>query len=196
MKHILVFLLLFIGFVSVLAQEQQAAKVVHFKKLQDFLPKKTPDGFTAEKPKGSTSTAMGISTSLAEQRFTVQKKEMQKQTDDNGKEQMVETDVTWTIHCQIVDLAGTMQPEQINAMYQIEMNSESDEGSVKSIKIKNKYKGFEKVTSTESDKYCSLEIIIADRFNVSIEGRGFDDVKLLYSVLESIDLAKLEKLKP
>ncbi len=178
------------------AQEQQTVKVVHFKKLQEFLPKKSPDGFTAEKPKGATTTAMGISTSLAEINFSAPKKEKQKQTDDNGKEILVDAEVLWTIHCQIADLAGTMHPEQINALYQMEISGESDEGSVKSIKIKNKYKGYEKVTSTEENKYCSLEIIIADRFNVSIEGRGFDDVKILYSVLDSIDLAKLEKVKP
>lgn len=53
MKSIIAILLICSAFLLVSAQEQQQ-KVVHFKKLQSFLPAKTIEGYTRGKPTGST----------------------------------------------------------------------------------------------------------------------------------------------
>jgi len=197
MKHVLFVIMIVVSVLQLTAQTQTApAKVINFKKLQEFFPAKAPEGFTRQKPKGQTMSSSGMSSSNASIEFTAQKKAKELQTLDDGKQDSVEVEVTWTATIEITDYAG--MGEGMSASLQMiagmEFENETETGYEKSIKFKE-YKGIEKVSSQENSHSCSLQLVVGDRFLVNTQGNGFADVAILRSLLDSMDLKKLENTK-
>ena len=180
-------------FMAVAGLGQQ--KVVHFKKLQEFLPTAAVKDFKREKPTGTTQTAMGMSTSEASVRFTRTVKEMQEMEDEAGKKRKEEVDVTHEITIKISDMSAMPFAVWAMAFQQQDYENETEEGHEKSTTVKEAYKGVEKVQSG-SYRSCQLQFSVGSRFLVEANGSGTDDVKLLYTFVESMDLAKLEKTVP
>lgn len=157
-------------------------KVVHFKKLQELLPTKDFPGVNKRnKPTGNTQTSMGMSTSEASVRYTTEYKEGAPATTEQQK----------SIEVKISDMV--MVPYALMAFnWQQEVENESEEGYEKSVTVKNKYKGKEEGRTGES-KSCKVQFGVAGRFLVEINADGYPDSKILYTVVDAMDLAKLEK---
>ena len=141
-------------------------------------------------------SSSGISTSNALVEFTAQKKIKELQTMDGGKQDSVDVDVTWTASIEITDYAG--MGEGMSASLQMiagmEFENETENGHEKSVTFKN-YKGIEKVSSGENSYSCSIQLVIGNRFLVNANGNGFADVLILQSLLNTMDLKKLEEAK-
>lgn len=175
MKWIIGILLLLAVSLQAGAQEQQR-NVVHFKKLQEFLPSKSMEGFKRTKPIGSTQKMMGMSTSEASVRY-------EKIDDEAGQ----------NIEIKIIDMSMIPLAAWAMAYQQMDYENETEDGYEKSVTVMKKYKGLEKATTADS-KSCSLNFAAGDRFHVEIEGVGFDDVKILYTLVESMKLDALAKV--
>lgn len=174
MKIFSIFLAMIIAFCSISIAQP---KVVHFKKLQEFLPTKDVPGFKRNKPTGGTQTTMGMTTSEAAVRYV-------KAGTDTMQEQ--------TIEIKVSDMA--LMPFAAWAMMyqQQDFENETEEGYEKTVWVKKNYKGVEKSQSGDS-KSCSLNFSVGNRFNVQMEANGFSDAKILTALAESIDLEKLSK---
>lgn len=194
MKQIIIACIFFS--LSLNAQNPSPIKIVHFKELQKCLPVKAPDGFTKEKPKGQTMSTAGISTSNASVEFTAPKVEKQLQTSDDGKQDSVDTDVTWTASIEIIDFAGMGEGmgASLQMMTGVQFENESDGGYEKSVNF-NGYKGIEKSNAEDGSRTCSIQLVVGDRFVVTANGNGFSDVSILQTVLNGTDLKKLAGLK-
>lgn len=166
-------------------------KVVHFKKLQEFLPTISLPGWERGKPRGSTQSAMGMSTSEASISYTGKRKEKQEVEDEAGKKKMEEVEVSTEITVKISDIS-LVPFAAIAFAFQQEFENETEDGYEKSVTIKKTFKGVEKVQKGD-DKSCELNFPVANRFMVEIRGSNIDDVQLLHKLAESMDLAKLEK---
>lgn len=199
MKYLLLVIAIMLCSLQLTAQTQtQPAplKIINFKKLQEFLPAKAPIGFTRQKPKGQTMSSSGISTSSTSVEFNAPKKIKELQTMDDGKQDSVEVDGTWTATIEIADYAG--MGEGMSASLQmiagLEFENETESGHEKSVTFKN-YKGIEKVSSGENSYSCSIQLVVGNRFLVNANGNGFADVLILQSLLNTMDLKKLEETK-
>ncbi len=159
-------------------------KVVHFKKLQECLPARDLSGLKRAKPTGTTQTAMGMSTSEAAVRYA---------RENSGDSDVPDTTQPKTIEVKIADMV--MMPYALMAFgYQQGYENETEDGYEKSVTVKEKYKGLEK-GKTGDYKSCELSFGVANRFIVTIEAHGYPDSKILATVLDAMDLAKLEKLE-
>jgi len=177
---------------TLVAPAQQ--KVVHFKTLQEFLPTMTLPGWERSKPRGSTQSALGLSTSEASVSYSGKRKEKQEVEDEAGKKRTEEVEVGTEITVKITDIS--LVPFAAMAFaFQQDFENETEDGYEKSVTIKKSFKGVEKAQKGDS-KSCELNIQVANRFLVEIRGTGFDDVQLLHKLAESMDLAKLEKTTP
>jgi hypothetical protein len=195
MKHVSVFfLLIFTGLIF--AQDPAPKKVIHFKELQKFLPAKAPEGFTREKPKGQTVTASGVSSSSASVEFTAQKTERQLQTMDDGSQDSVDTEVTWSARVEITDFAGMGDAvvASMQMMAGMEYDNETEFGYERSVTVAG-YKGMEKSNEQEYSRSCELQLAVGTRFIVNSVGSGFANAAILRGLLESMDLKKLEQAK-
>jgi hypothetical protein len=186
MKNLLVFLLMLACSFNVLSAQ---AKAVHFKKLQEFLPTAEIKGFERKKPTGQTQSAMGMTTSEATVRYVEPAKENQ---DDMAEETM---EPTKTIEVSISDISGIPFAAMTAMVYQQDFENETEDGYEKSTVIKTNYRGKETV-STGDYKRCEIEFMVANRFVVKLKAENTDDVKLLYTLIDGIDVAKLEKAQP
>jgi hypothetical protein len=197
MKNIIIGIFIVLSTLQLTAQTvKNPAKVISFKKLQEFLPTKAPAGFTRQKPKGQTMSSAGISSSNATVEFTAPKKITELQTMDDGKQDSVEVDITWTATIEIADFAG-MGEGMASTMQMIsgmEFENETDNGYEKSITF-NDYKGIEKISSEENSNSCSIQLVVGNRFMVSANGNGFADTAILHSLLKTMELKKLEQTK-
>ncbi|MBI2419509.1 MAG: hypothetical protein HYV28_16730 [Ignavibacteriales bacterium] len=174
MKKLILFALAFCFILPLSAQ----IKVISFKKLQPFLPAKEIEGFKRNKPTGETQTVMGFSTSQA----SVNYEKLQKETDTA----FVQVSYKFTI--QDVILYPIMLA-QFN-MYQQNYERETETGYEKAYALKDKFPG--KISVNSSDyKSCKIEAGIGNRFYITGECDGSDDVKLLESLLLTIDFDKL-----
>jgi hypothetical protein len=189
-------LLLVIITLSLFSQNAPAVKTIHFKELQKCLPVKAPEGFVKEKPKGQTMSSSGISSSNASIEFTAPKKEKRLQTSDEGKQDSVDTDVTWTASIEIVDFAGMGEgmAATLQMVAGMQFENESDGGYEKSVTF-NGYKGIEKSNVQDESRTCSLQLVVGDRFIVTANGNGFSDVSILQELISATDLKKLAALK-
>ncbi len=179
------------------AQDQPPApKIINFKKLQEFLPTKAPDGFTRGKPKGQTTSASGFSSSSASVEFSAPKKERQLQTMDDGKQDSVEVDVTWTATAEIFDYAGMGEgmSASLQMLQGMAFENETENGYEKSMTYKT-YKGIEKSSSQDYSKSCSIQLVVGNRFMVNVNGNGFAETAVLQKILDAMDLRKLESAK-
>ncbi len=193
----LLMFMIILMFITILpAQNAKAIKVIPFKELQKILPEKGPEGFIREKPKGQSISSSGISSSSASVEFRIVKMEKQLQTTDDGKQDSVDTEVTWTASVEIVDYAG-MGEGMSGALQMIsgmDFNNETDEGFERSVTY-NGYKGIEKSHSQENSHSCSLQLVVEERFIVTANGSGFADLAILQGLLNMTDLKKLSAMK-
>ena len=156
------------------------AKVVHFKKLQECLPTKELTGLKRNKPTGTTQTSMGMSTSEAAVRYATEA------TEDTTPVQ------SRSIEIKIADMV--MIPYALMAFgYQQDYENESEEGYQKSVLVLKKYKGMEEGKTGDS-KSSKISFGVANRYIVTIDTYGFPDNKILYTLVDAMDLDKLEKL--
>jgi len=146
-------------------------KVIHFKKLQEFLPEKIA-GFERGRPQGSTSTAMGISTSEASVEFYNEESEQ-------------------SISISIADISGTPYAGAAMMYQGMDFETEDEDGYEKTVTLDGGYKAIEKAQTGEY-KSCELDLILDGRFSISVSGNGFDDASILRQAVKGIDLKKLE----
>jgi hypothetical protein len=195
MKYMMFVLTILFAFIAA-AQDAKPSKVIHFKELQKFLPAKAPEGFTREKPKGQTVTASGVSSSSASVEFTAQKTEQQLQTMDDGSQDSVDTEVTWSARVEITDFAGMGDAvvASMQMMAGMEYDNETEFGYERSVTVGG-YKGMEKSNEQEYSRSCELQLAVGTRFIVNSVGSGFANAAILRGLLESMDLKKLEQAK-
>ncbi|MFA6469989.1 MAG: hypothetical protein WCW35_13915 [Bacteroidota bacterium] len=178
------------------ALSQQPPNVVHFKELQKFLPVTAPDGFTRTKPKGQTISNSDITSSVTSVDFTAQKDEKRLQTMEDDTQDSVEVEVHYRVIVEIADYAG--MGEAMTATLQMitgtQFQNETEEGYEKFVTF-NGYKGIEKSHEDPYSKHCSLQLVIGDRFIVTATGKGMTDIPMLQSLLNSMDLKKLQDMK-
>ena len=179
-----------------LSQTPTQQKPIHFKELQKILPMKAPDGFVREKPKGQTASSSGMSTSNASVEFNATKKEKQLQTMDDGKKDSAEVEITLNAKIEILDYIGmgegmTASLQMISGM---QYENETEDGYEKSTTF-NGYKGIEKSHSQDYSRSCELQLVVGNRFLINATGSGFSDIAILQSILNSMDLKKLEIMK-
>ena len=169
---------------------------VHFKELQKCLPKKGPAGFTAGKPKGQTMASTGFTTSTASIEFTAPKKEKQWQTLDDGKQDSVDVDVTWTVKTEIMDYAGLGEgmSAALKMVTDMQYENETEDGSEKSTSV-NGMKGIEKIHSAEGSYSCSYRLVYGGRFLITMDGDGFSDTGILKAFVDAMDLKTLPTTK-
>lgn len=70
---------------------------------------------------------------------------------------------------------------------------DEDGNMVKQITIKEKYKG-EQTVSKLKDGNCKIIFYVGNKFQVILNGNGTNNVKVLYEIIETMALDKLEKL--
>ena len=170
MKYAAIMFSMLMGVSSVFSQEA----VISFKKLKDYLPQQAPAGFTADKPRGETTSAMGMSSSYAE--IT-----MNEEQAENPR----------SINVKITDMKGIPMASAMTAVFDAGVSTETDTGYEKSVKYKE-YAGLEKSESDGEYKNCSLQFFVANRFLVEITGNQFNDTALLYTVADGINLKGLQ----
>lgn len=156
-------------------------KVVSFKKLQEFLPAAALKGFDRKKPTGQTQSAMGMTTSEAKVRYV-------QPPDTSGKEEYVPLQ---SVEITISDMAGIPYGQMAAMQYNQDFENETEDGYEKSVVIKG-YRGKEAARTGDS-KSCNLEFVVGNRFIVKLEGDNFSDTATLHTLIDSMDLAKLEK---
>jgi len=151
-------------------------KPLNFKVLQEALPTAQLPGFTRNKPTGSTSSAMGMSSSEAAVRY---------EKPGSGGEEI-------SITAKVADLIGVPMAAMAFAVVpMVDQESETESGYQKTVTVRKKYRATEEASTGES-KSCKLMIPIMNRFMVELEGNGTSDAKLLHKLLEGMALEKLE----
>lgn len=172
------------------------ATPVHFKELQKCLPKKGPAGFTAGKPKGQTMSSTGFTTSTASVEFTAPKKEKQWQTLEDGKQDSVDVDVTWTVKTEIMDYAGLGEgmSAALTMVTDMQFENETEDGSEKSTTV-NGMKGIEKTHTAEGSHSCSFRLVYGGRFLITMDGDGFSDTGILKAFIDAMELKALPAAK-
>ncbi len=151
-------------------QKAGAVEPVDFRSLRDLLPEKI-EGFERTDISGEKSGIMGIKISTAEATYT----------SDDG-----------TIGIKITDMGGTGAPMQMMGAgwAMSEVDRETSTGYEKTTKIR----GYKARESFENDpKHGTIEILVAGRFLVELDGYGFD-METVKKALDGIDLAGLESL--
>lgn len=165
------------GTSAMIANAQEAQKTVHYKKLQEFLPKIDLPGFTKGKPGGSTTTAMGMA--VSEATLTYEK--------PGG-------DLPTTIEVKISDTAGMpfaqLGTQLIEAM---EFENETETGYEKSIKVQG-FAGKETVNNSEDGKSAEIVLSVGGRFIVELNAEGTSEAPLLHKLLDAMNLTGLGKL--
>ena len=181
------FVVLFLAFLILAPAAQSQTKVVHFKKLQEYLPSMEMKGFERKKPTGQTQTAMGMTSSEAKVRYVTQAPPDSVPSEEGYTEQSIEITLS--------DMSGIPFGQMAAMQYQQEFENETEDGYEKSVTVKGTYKGKESAR-TGDYKSCELEFMVGTRFMFKLQGNGISDAKVLTKLAESVDLAKLEKLTP
>ena len=89
----------------------------------------------------------------------------------------------------IIEIRESMK--QINLSV---LDGEDGDGNTrKQIIIREKYKG-EQVVSKLKDGNCDITFYVGKKFQVKLTGNGTNNVKVLYEIIETMALDKLEKL--
>jgi hypothetical protein len=141
------------------------AEPVNFKELMPLLDVKIPGWEMAEKPSGMTVKQGSIQLSEARAKF---------RTGDR------------TLEITILDYQGLPMPW---AMQQMEM--ETAEEQIRAGQLLG-YKALE--IFRKQDKHAELNLSVADRFWVRLEGEGLDGLEPLKAAAQSLDLKKLAAL--
>jgi hypothetical protein len=158
----------------------QGKKAAHFKSLQDFLPTKQVKGYKLLNPSGNEQTTMDLSTSVAEVTYV----SIQKDTIHNS-------DPIISIDIRIRDMIGM---PYITKAFQTQQDYENVTGdsSQKTVTVAKKYKGLEEINKSEN-KSCKISFAIVNHYIVTLEASGTDSIQILYDIIDSMNLDKLEK---
>jgi hypothetical protein len=158
-------LLGFLGIIFVLVRPA-AAEVVNYQELLPFVDIKIP-GWTMEgKPSGTTLKQGKVMVSEARVSFRAGDK---------------------TLEVIIMDFLGKTIPFLTGQQLQME----SSEETVRTTEVQ----GFKAVeTFHHQDQQGQLNISVADRFWVKIDGEGIENLKVLTNVVQQMDLKKLATL--
>jgi hypothetical protein len=145
---------------------------VDFRKLKELLPEKAA-GLKRIEATGEKSGAAGFTISRAEAKYG-----------DDGET---------AAHIEIFDTGGIagVGTMALAAWTMADIDKETSTGYEKTTTLEG-YKGYEKYDS--QSKSGELNVLVADRFVVNINGNNLS-VKKLKSILTSLDLNKLSKLK-
>lgn len=165
--------LLFVSTIAAsLGADETAKTVVNFAKLLPFLPE-PPEGWTAEKPEGSTSETPGFKITTAGRSYT------------KG-----DGDAAPTGSINITDATGN-QPYIAATMAGWNMKSETTDGYDKSVTIDGNpgFEHFEKESKTGT-----LWVVVGQRFFVQVELTNQDPAEL-QAWMKRIDLKKLAAVK-
>lgn len=156
-------------------------KLVHFRKLQQFLPQGELQGFTRAKPTGTTQTIMGMSMSNAG-------------VDYNSIPPETPNDSTVSVSIRVNIQDASFMPYVLTqfAVLQQDYESENENGYEKAFKVKDIYPGRLSVR-TNDYKSCKAEFALANRFFVTLEIQGSSDLALLNKVVGLMDLEGLSK---
>lgn len=177
MKAINLILILIISIISLNGQ----TKVVHFKKLQEFLPASIGQEYKRSKPTGNTQSMMGVTTSVAEVTFS-------KSIENQSEESLIEFEIS------ITDVSFT--PFMLMAFTMLQdYESETESGYEKGITINNKFKGKLEVSSGEENKSVNLQLAVGERFLISASLNGSDDRNLVHRIISEMKLNELSELK-
>jgi len=160
-------------------------KPIHFKKLQEFLPKGEISGFVRGKPTGETASFMGFASSNAGVRYETPAPN--EETPDMG-----EPFEPTSLEIKITDMVSIPAFAWLTAFQQADYEQESEEGYQKSTKIQG-YPALEKAETGEY-KSCELTISVGNRFFVELSLSNRDDMVLIKGIAEKMDLKGLEKL--
>lgn len=144
-----------------------AGETVHFKQLLPFVEIKLAGWEMSGKPSGTTVKHESINMSEAKASYTAGDK---------------------TLEIIVLDIMGQSMP-WLGMMGQMEM--ESSEESVRTTAIGG-FKALE--TFRPKDKHGELNISVADRFWVKVEGEGIDNTEPLKTAAGQMDLKKLATL--
>ncbi|RJR36957.1 MAG: hypothetical protein C4567_13305 [Deltaproteobacteria bacterium] len=144
-----------------------AAEPVHFKELLPFVELKLSGWEMSDKPSGATVKHEGFSMSEAKASFHAGDK---------------------TLEVIILDFMGQAMP-WLGMLGKMEM--ESSEESIRTITIGG-FKALE--TFRPKEKHGDLNISVADRFWVKVEGEGIDNTEPLKTAAGQMDLKKLATL--
>ena len=175
-KTVSLLMILALGGILTAAAPAQST-TVHYKQLQQCLPKIDLPGFTKGKPQGETSSMLGMSTSEASLAY----------------EKVVNENTTQTITVKISDTAGVpMAGIGLSMLGMTEFSNETENGYEKSVKIQG-FSGTEKVQKGE-DPSAEINLVVANRFMVTLDASGTSDVALLKKLLDNMSLADLAKL--
>jgi hypothetical protein len=156
-------------------------KAIHFKVLQNFLPKSEIHNFVRQKPTGSTQSVMGMTTSYAEVTYN--------QIPDTSN-----TSNPVSVNIKLTD--ASLYPAMLMSFMMIsDFETEDENGYEKTILIKDKYKGILKAESGES-KNLTLSFAVANKFLFEFEVEGTDSFEILQQFINDIDFEKLEIAKP
>jgi hypothetical protein len=162
-------------------------KPFHFKKLQEFLPTKVIKEFKRLNPTGSTQNNGGIASSEAAVRYELI-------LDLENLKEGEELPPLQAIDIKIGDMIGI--PYFAAALqYQGESESETDGSIQKTTTVKGKYKGQEEIFKA-GEGGCKINFAVANRYMITLEASNTKNVKLLYDLIDSIPLDKLESLTP
>ena len=144
-----------------------AAEVVHFKELLPFVDLKIPGWQQDGKPSGTTMKQGKVS--LSEARATYRAGDQ-------------------TLEIVVMDFWGKSLPFLAEGQ-QLEM--ETNEEKVRTTTVQD-FKALE--TFRKPDKQGELNISVADRFWVKIDGDGIDNPEVVQTVAQQMDLKKLATL--
>jgi hypothetical protein len=148
------------------------ADPVDFRKLKELLPEKAA-GLKRIEATGERSGAMGFTISRAEAKYG-----------DDGQT---------AVHIEIFDTGGIagVGTMALAAWTMADIDKETSTGYEKTTKLEG-HKGYEKYDS--QSKSGELNVLVADRFVVNINGNNLSVVKLK-GILRDLDLDKLSDLK-
>jgi len=158
--------------ITAVARADEAVEPVEFAKLLPFLPDRV-EGFVAEKPQGSTSSAMGF-------QLTEVSRVYHKGTSDGDE----------TVTVKLTDGAGNQFFTAAHAAV-TEFNTDSTEGYEKGLKLDG-FPAIERYTNESHDG--SLTVFIASRYLVEIDIDGLDS-KEMQAWWKRLDAKKLAALK-
>jgi len=154
-------------------EEGKKYEVVDFRELKALLPEAVGD-LKRTNAQGEKSGAMG---------FTVSKAEADYNNEDYSKR----------IDIEITDITGASGFAGLAAWgwAMADVDKETETGYEKTIKYKG-HKAFEKYDN--QDQYGSIEVLVAGRFMVSVNGNNVP-MAVIKSAVDQIDIGKLEAMK-
>jgi hypothetical protein len=154
-------------------EEGKKYEVVDFRELKALLPESIGD-LKRTNAEGEKTGAMG---------FTISKAEADYNSEDHSRS----IDIEITDFTSATGIAGMA----VWGWAMADIDKETESGYEKTTKYKG-HKAFEKYNN--QNQYGSLEVLVADRFMVSVDGNNVP-MAVIKSAMDQIDISKLETMK-